>query len=58
MNVVEKAVVGTNETKESEIVNFANDLSEKYGELVSVKLVKSLIAVCEDSMEKDESNGI
>ncbi len=46
-------------TREREkVVLFANELSEKYGEHVDIKLVKSLIVNIQDSIEKDETNGI
>ncbi len=48
----------TDETEKPELVLFANKLSEKYGEHVDVKLVKSLIVNIQDSIEKDETNGI
>ncbi len=45
-------VVKTEETLRSEVVLFANDLSEKYKEHVSVELVDSLIVSYCDSLDK------
>lgn len=54
----EKIVVKTEETRQTELVLFAHVLSQKYNELVSVKLVESLIVNIQDSIKKDESNAI
>jgi predicted RNase H-related nuclease YkuK (DUF458 family) len=54
----EKVVVKTEATKKDELVLFANDLTEKYGEHVDIKLVKSLMVNIQDSTVKDESNAI
>ncbi len=57
-DIEENVVVKTEETKKSEVVLFADELTEKYGELVSVKLIRSLIVNIQDSVEIDESKAI
>lgn len=47
-------IVKTDETRKSEIVLFANDLSGKYNEHVDVKLVEALIINIQDSTMKTE----
>lgn len=44
--------------REDKIAVFAHELSQRYDELVSVKLVKSLITTYLDSIIKDETNEI
>lgn len=57
-----EAVMGTPvghedvQTQRDEIVLFANDMSDKYEELVSVELVDTLIMTYEDSVN-DNKNG-
>lgn len=53
-----KFTVEADETRQTELVLFAHVLSQKYNELVSVKLVESLVVNIQDSIEKDESNAI
>lgn len=45
-------VVKTEETLRNEVVLFANQLSEKHSEHVSVELVDSLIVTYNDAMDK------
>jgi uncharacterized coiled-coil DUF342 family protein len=42
----------TEATVENELAALANDLSNKYAELISVRLVKSLIIACRDAEAK------
>lgn len=48
----------TGESRKTELVLFANELSEEYGDHVDVKLVRSLIVNIQDSIKKDETNSI
>lgn len=53
----EKGIVKKTEaTIENEIAALANNLSNKYDELISVRLVKSLIIACRDAAAKAAKN--
>lgn len=49
-------VVKTEETLRGEVVLFANELSEKHGEHVSVELVDSLIVTYNDAIDKEKDD--
>ena len=52
----EKLAVETEDDREKSIIIFAHVLSQKYNELVSVKLVKSLIVNIQDSLTRGSRN--
>ena len=54
----EKLAIETEDDREKPIIIFAHVLSQKYKELVSVKLVKSLIVNIQDSLTRGSKNAL
>ncbi len=54
----EKLAIETEDDREKPIIIFAHVLSQKYKELVSVKLVKSLIVNIQDSLTRGSRNAL
>ncbi len=52
----EAAAAATEKTLRDEVVLFANELSEKYKEHVSVELVDALIVSYQDSLDKEKDD--